>query len=231
MEETKDIYARNFMIMASTKAYVGGATSTEQVVNLSHGYKADGSPGGSADEQLANKKSSQLTLAQAIAGGISFEKNEIYRPDTDKKDTDATNYYARKTAGMSKHPAPILGFESDEGRYKLLLSNEAYLQLMADELFVEYWITGKTFDKKYGPETNSVSLYDHGGWDSFFNIRLVKVPNSFRYVASGKASLSITSTIDTAILLPQGTFAKVEIADNTGVVCISIDLKVEYLML
>lgn len=220
MEETKDVYARNFMIMASSKDYAGEANSREQLVELAAGNNIDGTAAGSPEKVLANKKSSQLTLAQAVAAGMSLENNTILRPNTDLKDStvDATReaYYNRTTAGLIAHPAPIEGFASDEGRYKLLLSKEAYQQLMNDPLFVNYWISNKTVSKPYGPEVNSTSWDDHGGWSTFFNIRMVKVFNSYRKTLTSKGVLKTSHTIDTAILLPQNTFAKVEISDNTG---------------
>ncbi len=189
--ETKDTYARNVIISNSKKIYIHDTPTTD------------------IDALIAKDV---LTIPQAMAGGMMFANNTIKRRDTDKKDVSGkwADYANGVSSVMIDHKAPIAGFKADGDRYKLLLSVEAYNQLIADPLFEKYVIAGKTVASEWDMGTNTSTYDENGAGTAIFNLRLVKVRNTFQTVNT--AGL----TIDTAILLPEATFAKVEL-EGSGV--------------
>ncbi len=185
--ETKDVYTRNVMIAESKKIFIHASDTSD------------------VDDLIAADK---LTIEHAVAGGIMFTNNTMKRRNTDKKDINWKDYADGKANSMIDHPAPIKGFSNDGGKYKLFLSLEAYQQLIEDPLFEKYAIAGKTVSSQWDLGTNLYSYEDHGEGTAIFNVRLIKVRNTFQ--VKNAAGL----TVDTAILLPENTFAKVEIAGS-----------------
>ncbi len=188
--ETKDAYTRNFIMINSTKVWAGGKSQTTIT------------------------PTDTLTFQEIVTQCYRLQRNTVERRATDKKDVDWDAYKDGSASALIRHPAPIKGFKGDGGRYKVFISVEGYDQLINQTVFKEYFISGKSLAANVNPSlTNSSGLKSHGEADAFFNFRLIKTPNTWR----GMAGVGNTVHYDTAVILPEGTFANLSIAGHDGV--------------
>ncbi len=186
--ETKDTYTRNFIMINSTKVYANSKTSLDDIV-----------------------AGDQLTFTDIVTECLKLQRNMVDRRNTDTKDSNWTEYKNKTGSGIISHPAPIKGYKNDENRYKVFLSYDGYNQLISASLFKEYFIAGKSLASNVNPTmVNALSYNSNGEADAFFNFRVIKSPNTW------KGTTTTGINYDTAIILPEGTFANITIKGYAG---------------
>ncbi len=201
--ETKDILARNVILRASTHKWIKTYDKSTGVFDDTATSFAD--VGG------------DLPLEALISYAMMFDKNTVLRRNPDLKDGSTWDAYKEGTDAsvLVEHDAPIPSFA--DGCYKVLLSTDGYNSIVYSDLFLNYFVLGKALQ---GPATNTNYFTSgRGREDTIFNVRLIETKNTFKPKAGTNytwGNVPSGTNLDSAIILPMGTFTKVNIEGSDG---------------